>query len=195
MQIVLSTAPVGQVGIVDAQGYPRVAPLNFVWHGGKVYFHGAMAGEKFSYFKNAECKVAFSADLPYSSIPSYWIAEKYACPATIFFKSVHIKGKGSVVEDAREKAEALQKLMEKYQPEGGFAPITPDDPLYQKPLAETAVFRIDPEQTEVKSKFAQNRPAEVRRALIAKLEERDRGMDRATADEIRKTLGVSGVSG
>jgi len=185
---VLSSAPIGYLGIVDDSGYPRVAPLNFVWHAGKIYFHGAADGEKFSYFAAGPQKAAFSADIPYSSIPSYWISEKYACPATIFFKSVHIKGMGDVVRDAREKASALQKLMEKYQPEGGHAPIAPDDPLYQKPLAETAVFRIDPEFVAVKSKFAQNRPPEVRRDIIARLEVRNEGMDKKTAEEIRKTL-------
>jgi len=37
-----------------------------------------------------------------------------------------IKGNGSRVSDKKEKTIALNGLMKKYQPEGGYDPIKPD---------------------------------------------------------------------
>ena len=67
---------------------------------------------------------------------------RYACPATHFCKSVEIRGRCDLVDDLAEKAEALQALMEKYQPEGGHDPIRASDPVYAKALAGVAVFRV-----------------------------------------------------
>ncbi len=185
---IMSYGKIGHLGIIDEEGYPRIVPLNFVWLDGAVYFHGALDGEKFEIFKT-QPKVTFGVDIPYSTIPSYWSAKEYACPATIFFKSAHIRGTGTLVENVTEKAKALQSMMEKDQPEGGYKPITIDEPLYQGPLKKTAVFKIVPVQIDVKVKFGQNLNPTARQNLIAKLEERNQGKDRETAEEIRKTMG------
>lgn len=184
---IMSYGKIGHLGIIDEEDYPRIVPLNFVWMNGAVYFHGALDGEKFEIFKTNP-KVTFSVDMPYSLIPSYWTSKDYACPASIFYKSAHIRGEGTFVEDLAEKAKVLQSMMEKDQPEGGYKPITIDEPLYQGPLKKTAVFKIVPFQIDVKVKFGQNLNPTARQNLIAKLEERNEGMDRETAEEIRKTL-------
>lgn len=184
---IMTHGKIGHLGIIDTEGYPRIVPLNFVWMDGAVYFHGALDGEKFEIFKS-QPKVTFSVDMPYSMMPSYWSAKDYACPASIYFKSAHIRGTGTLVEDVGEKAKALQTMMEKDQPEGGYKPITVDEPLHQGPLKKTAVFKIVPAQIDVKAKFGQNLNATARQNLIAKLEERNDWMDRQTAEEIRKTL-------
>jgi nitroimidazol reductase NimA-like FMN-containing flavoprotein (pyridoxamine 5'-phosphate oxidase superfamily) len=183
---ITGASEVGYLGIIDAEGWPRVVPVNFVAVEGVVYFHGAKAGEKYTLFR-AGPRVTFSVDVPYSIIPSYWFDDADGCNVSAFYKSVHIRGRGSLVEDVEEKAGALQRMMEKYQPEGGYAPIT-DVALYEKDLRRTAVFRIDPEQISMKVKFGQNLRRKVRERLIAKLEERAEGMDIVTAEEIRKTL-------
>ena len=78
--------------------------------------------------------------------------------------------------------------MEKYQPEGGYKPISLSEPLYEKPLQKVAVFRIDPIQIDIKQKFGQNLSSKAWLDLIAKLESRNQGSDQQTADEIKKTL-------
>lgn len=184
---IVQQAMLGHLGILDDKGFPRVVPLNFVALNRKIYFHGALDGEKFDIFQ-AEPKVTFSIALPYSVIPSYWVAKDYACPATTYFKSLHVRGQGKVVADMAEKAAALQAFMEKYQPEGGYRPIAADDPFYEKPLQKVAVFRIDPLEIDVKEKFGQNLTPKARLDLIEKLEARNQGPDQKTANEIRKTL-------
>jgi nitroimidazol reductase NimA-like FMN-containing flavoprotein (pyridoxamine 5'-phosphate oxidase superfamily) len=40
--------------------------------------------------------------------------------------SIVIKGNASIVQDTNEKAIALNALMNKYQKEGGFEPLSPN---------------------------------------------------------------------
>lgn len=180
---------VGFLGIVDPEGFPRVIPLNFLLKDGCIYFHGALDGEKYNVLA-ADMKVTFSIIEPHAIIPSYWIAKDYACPATALYKSVFFRGKGLVVADVTEKAAALQAFMEKYQPEKNYRTISAEDSMYEKPLQKVAVFKIIPNRISVKFKFGQNFNESKRLDLIQKLEERNKPMDRETAIEIRKTLGI-----
>lgn len=179
---------VGYLGLVTADGTPRVVPLNFAALDTTIYFHGALAGEKHALLEGG-ARVSFLMALPYSLIPSYWVAPEHACPATHYFKSVDARGACTVVDDLQEKARALQALMRKYQPEGKHRPIDADDPIYLKPLRGVGVFRIAVESWTGKVKFGVNEPERIRRVLIAGLRERGRPLDLATALEIERTLG------
>lgn len=184
----LENVEIGYLGIITSNGYPRVVPLNFVAIERRIYFHGAAEGEKFETLVS-EPKVTFNIDRLYAIIPSDWLANRgYACPATTFYKSITIKGRGRSVSDLSEKAECLQRIMEKYQPQGGYQPIEASNKMYKKPLEEVAVFRIDPEELDFKKQFGQSLSVEVRRKLIDKLFERNLGNDRLGAEEIRKML-------
>jgi len=184
----LENVEIGYLGIMTPNGYPRIVPLNFVAIERRIYFHGATEGEKFEAL-TSEPKVTFNVDRLYAIIPSDWIANRgYACPATTFYKSITIKGKGRSISDLTEKAESLQRIMEKYQPQGGYQPIDASNEMYKKPLEEVAVFRIDPEQLDFKKQFGQSLSAEVRREVIERLFERNLGNDHLAAAEIRKML-------
>lgn len=178
---------IGRVGIITGDGYPRVVPINFVNLNGYIYFHGSKKGEKAEAFKTNP-KVTFEIDKPLSNIPSFWLGEKSACPATIYFKSLSMRGVGTIVSDLKEKADALNALMMKDQPEGGYHPITVDNPLYTKNLEETCVYRIEPVEVTVKTKLGQNRSAKIRKGIIKLLRERGTPLDLLTASEIEKTL-------
>ena len=184
---IMRNGQVGHLGIINSEGFPRVVPLNFVLIDRGIYFHGATDGEKYQVFKS-NAKVTFSVDIPYSIIPSHWLGNENVSPIPIFYKSVHINGEGKIVDNIKEKASALQMLMEKYQPEGGYKVITSTEASYQQVLQKTAVFRIDPVRIEVKIKFGQNLGLQERQTLIKKLEERNQGTDLKTAEEMRKML-------
>jgi nitroimidazol reductase NimA-like FMN-containing flavoprotein (pyridoxamine 5'-phosphate oxidase superfamily) len=186
---VAARAEIGHFVIVTPEGWPRAVAVNFCAVAGRIYFHGALAGEKHDAVAAGGVRVGFTMNLPHSMIPSDWTAPGHACPATHFFKSVEIKGRCSLVADRAEKAVALQALMEKYQPEGGFDPVDPAQSRYAKALDGVGVFRIDPETWSGKVKFGQNEPARLRRRFVAELRRRGRPVDLATAAEIEKTLG------
>lgn len=176
---------VGSLGLQTPDGFPRVVPLNFVLVDKAIYFHGADAGEKFTVFTE-QPPVTFCLYKEYSLIPSYWVARDYACPATAFFKSALVKGNALLITDVRDKARVLQCLMEKYQPEGNYRPITAEDSLYKKALEEVAIYRVSIEHLDMKFKFGQQYTETKKRLLIEKLLERNQGMDAATAAEIQK---------
>lgn len=180
-------ALVGQLGLLTQDGYPRVIPVNFIADGDIIYFHGAVHGEKFGLLSDGP-PVTFSMYIPYSVIPSYWIAGDNAGGATMYFKSVLIKGRCLIADSAVEKVHALQLLMDKYQPEGGYLPITLENPDYRSLLEKTAVFRIEPDQIHLKVKFHQKKSREFKLAVIRHLEKRRRGPDLATAEVLRSML-------
>lgn len=183
----LMAETIGRVGLITNDGYARIIPVNFVERNRIIYFHGALEGEKFELFSQKP-KVTFQVEKTYSLIPSYWLGEKNGCTATIFYKSLYAQGTGSMVEDKGEKFEALQLLMEKDQGEGGYLPFKFDEPLYQKNVAQTGIYRLELTMVDMKIKFGQNRSDSVRRDLISKLKERGSKLDLATASEIEKTL-------
>ncbi len=185
---ILNAAEFGHLGLAVADGYPRVVPLNFVYLDGAVQFHGALDGEKFAASVGGP-GVTFSVEIAYCRIPSYWVARDYACPATTLYHAALLRGRIQVVDDLDAKCRMLTALMEKYQPEGGYKPITSEDPLYFKSLRETAVFRIETEFASIKAKFGQNRSEKVRREIARNLEERNQGRDREAARLILATLG------
>ena len=179
----MNVEQVGQLGIVDKNHYPRIIPVNFVLHEGKIYFHGALEGEKYELLKENP-KVTFSVYQPFSYIPSYFISN-IACQATIFFKSVHIRGQGSLVEDYNEKIKVVIALMEKHQPEKNYADIELDNPKYYHYMETTGIFRIVPSEISVKQKFGQNMNDTVISHIIQYLEERNTPIDLATVTEIK----------
>lgn len=181
----LATAEHGYMGVLTPDGWPSVVPLNFVYADGRIYFHGAGEGEKMaSVAENA--RVTFTVAEGFSILPSYFQDPERACPATQYFKCVMVRGRARTVEDAAEKARALQALMEKLQPEGGHEPITAESPLYRKSVRTTAVVAIEVERMTGKFKFGQNLPKDKRERVAERLEERGCPIDHATAGAMRR---------
>jgi uncharacterized protein len=128
----LETAPVGRLGTIDRHGHPMIKPLNFVYADGKIYFHTALSGEKIDDIKRNN-RVVFELDLPIA----YVKGDNNPCTAKYLYRSVIIKGRATMVEDRMDKIFVLKRLMEKYQPEGGYG----DFPAEK--LAITGIVRID----------------------------------------------------
>jgi hypothetical protein len=131
----LNTCPVGRLGTIGKDGYPRIKPLNFVYLNGAIYFHSAKEGEKIDDI-NRDNRVIFELDEPMG----YVKGDINPCSAKYLYRSVMIKGRSVIVNDDGERLLALRSLMEKYQPEGGYGEFPPEK------LAITAVVRIDIEE-------------------------------------------------
>jgi nitroimidazol reductase NimA-like FMN-containing flavoprotein (pyridoxamine 5'-phosphate oxidase superfamily) len=112
-----------------------IKPLNFVYSSGKIYFHSAKEGEKIEDIER-DNRVCFEADLAVALVKSRGLP----CRAEYLYRSVIVKGRAAVVEDAAERRAGLNLLMRKYQPEGGYGEF-PDDKMKL-----TAVIRIDVEE-------------------------------------------------
>ena len=185
MEKLLAEATHGFLGLTGPDGWPRVVPLNYVTLDGKLYFHGATEGEKMDSLA-ADDRVTFVVVEDFSLVPSYFRDPKFACPATQYYKAVAIRGRARIVEDNDEKARALQALMEKLQPEGGYVPITAEEPMYRKSLRTTAVVAIEIERMTAKFKFGQNLPSSKREEVADQLTARGCPIDHRTVEAMRE---------
>lgn len=133
---VLDKCDYGVVSVISG-GEPYGSAVNFVYLDGDVYFHGSREGRRPEAIGSGTIASFLAVD-PQAFIPSYFSDTRSACPATQFFASVHIAGTVSPVEDAAVKSEVLNALMRKMQPEGGYDPIAPENPIYTKMLEKRA---------------------------------------------------------
>lgn len=132
LEALLRTAWVGRLGTVGEDGSPRLKPLNFVWHAGRVYFHSARDGEKIRDLRR-DGRVCFEVDQALALVR----ARTQPCRATCLYRSAILRGRAVLVEDEAERRSALDALLEKHQPGSALPDYPPEK------LALTAVVRID----------------------------------------------------
>jgi uncharacterized protein len=157
----LTRCPVGRLGTIGRDGYPRIKPLNYVYRAGSIYFHSAREGEKIEDL-NRDSRVCFEADLPITYVKSRGLP----CQADFLYRSILIRGKARIIEDRDEKLSALKGLMEKYQPGGGYGSVP------EERLAITVVIRIDIETITGKEDLGKSHERE---AVLKFLAERESG--------------------
>ena len=142
---------VGRFATIDSNGYPQIIPMNFVFLNDSVYMHSHPRGEKIKNFRENQ-KVGFEVDRELEFLPSYFEDPKNASLADTLYISVVMKGIASLVTDKGEKTKALNGLMEKYQPEGGYDPITSD----MRVLDGVSVIKVVPKTLHGKYKIGQH---------------------------------------
>ena len=161
------------------ENIPYTLPLNFVWFNEAIYAHGAMEGKKIDLI-NANPNASFSVVKPLSLIPSYFSHTKAACPATQLFISVHMQGTILAHTPIDEKVNALNALMQKLQPEGGYETIAYENPIYKKMLETIGVYKFSPTHISLKLKAGQNLTEERKRLLLEELSKRGTPLDELT---------------
>ncbi len=129
----LDEAPVGRLATVGPDGWPMVKPLNFAREGERLYFHCAREGEKLDHI-GRDPRVCFEVDLAIAYVKG---TAENPCRASYLYRSVIAFGRAHLVEDETERRRALDLLMAKYQPDGGYGDYLPEK------VAITAVVRID----------------------------------------------------
>ena len=182
---VLEAVEWGILALVKPDGTPHQVPLNFAHLGDQLYFHGSQSGEKMTLLRTG-VPASFVVVDAHALLPSTFFDPANACPATQFFKSVVVKGRIRLVDDLAEKGKALQALMEKLQPEGGYDPIAADNPRYQAALRGVAVIALSMEQATGKFKLGQNLSDEAAERVMAQLERRDDPQDRRTVTAMQQ---------
>ena len=138
----LERDPVGRMATVNRKGFPVIKPVNFVYDDGKIYIHSSMKGEKISDIRRGS-PICFEVGEPIA----YRATTEAACNAGFYYRSIIIKGKASLVRPSKRKVEILEKLMEKYQPEGGYGVIEAEA------VKKTAVIEISVEEITGKEKL------------------------------------------
>jgi uncharacterized protein len=192
----LNNQPVGRIASTDANGYPQVIPMNFVFVQADIpdinsqpvikldaiYMHSHPFGEKLENIKRNE-KVGFEVDQHICFLPSYYFHLTDASQADTLYISIVIKGNSSIVEDNEEKARALNALMKKYQKEGRYQILHPK----MSSVHEVTVIKIVPKEIHGKYKIGQHWAPAYRLKMARNIIERE-GKDKAK--EILDIMGV-----
>ena len=147
----LNTEQTGRIASIDSNGFPQIIPMNFVFTNDVIYMHSHKRGEKLENMKRND-KVGFEVDKSLEFLPSYFFDPSDASLADTLYISVVIKGNCVIVEGKEEKVLALNGLMKKYQPEGGYEPMNSGMDV----LNEVAVIKIIPNTMRGKYKIGQN---------------------------------------
>ncbi|MBB6446886.1 pyridoxamine 5'-phosphate oxidase family protein [Bacillus benzoevorans] len=135
----------GYLGL-SAEDMPYIVPLNYVWHEGNIYFHGATTGRKIDMLqRNANATFVLSENYGTMTDPTP------ANTDTAYF-SVMLFGKVEIVDDLTEATSAMQQLLEKYVPQYYKTPLSANHlERYQSSLgSKTAVLKLVP--TEITAK-------------------------------------------
>ncbi|HEY7506178.1 MAG TPA: pyridoxamine 5'-phosphate oxidase family protein, partial [Nitrososphaera sp.] len=106
-----------------------------------------------------------------------------ASQADTLYISVVIKGRASIVEDNKEKALALNALMEKYQKEGRYEALDPD----MTSVHEVAVIKVVPTDMRGKYKIGQHWARPYRLKMAQNI------IDREGIDLARPVLSIMGI--
>lgn len=120
-------------------------------------------------------------------IPSHWVDEKYGGAATSYYRYAEFSASVEVTLDPAQLVEKLTPMMKRFQPEGGYEPLSAESETYKKSWAMLALARVHTYSVKAKWKLGQNRPPETRLKVAAKLRERNQGLDTKTADLVVKT--------
>jgi nitroimidazol reductase NimA-like FMN-containing flavoprotein (pyridoxamine 5'-phosphate oxidase superfamily) len=178
----LNQQETGRICSIDKDGYPQIIPMNFVFVNGMVYMHSHTRGEKLENIKQ-NSKVGFEVDQSIDFLPSYFTHPTDASQADTLYISVVIKGTGIIVNDRKEKTLALNSLMKKYQPEGGYEGISPE----MKVVDEVAIIKVIPTTMRGKYKVGQHLEKKSRLEVAKKLLERN-------TPTVQNTLKLMGIS-
>ena len=173
----LNNEDTGRVATIDKDGYPQIIPMNFVFVNDVIYMHSHVKGEKLeNIIRNS--KVGFEVDKNLEFLPSYFFDPNDASLANTFYISVVIKGECKLVDEKNEMTTALNSLMKKYQPEGKYEPIKPQDDV----LNHVAVIKVTPEIMTGKYSIGQDMKKEDRVKLAKKIYERNSATSKETLE-------------
>jgi nitroimidazol reductase NimA-like FMN-containing flavoprotein (pyridoxamine 5'-phosphate oxidase superfamily) len=136
MIALLEQSLVGRIATINQKGFPVIKPVNFLYLDGKIYIHSSIKGEKNRDVQRGS-PVCFEVDEPIA----YVVASKSACQANYYYRSIIIKGKATFVRNWDKKIKILEKMMEKYQPEGNCGDI-PVEILEKTEVIEISITEI-----------------------------------------------------
>ena len=137
LEEILNRSSIGVLGLFNGTS-PYTVPVNFVYHEKHIYFHSAESGTKIDILKQNPI-VSFLVFIDRGILPN-----KIPCKIGQSFKSIMITGEAAIVGDIKEKKDALEALIKKYVPEGGYIGLTEETVVNYKSRLnrKTAVIKI-----------------------------------------------------
>lgn len=166
---------------------PHIGLYPFLYEGKSIQMHLHRDDEQLhDLYSNPKC--AFEVDEVLATVPSHWIDPANAAFATAYYRCVIFECDAVISEDPQVIAAQQQRLMQSHQPEGGYAPVRAENPVYHGSLHSIAAVTLNVNTRKVKWKLAQNRDQSTRVKLIEQLTQRGAPGDLQAAQAIRRTL-------
>ncbi len=173
--------------VTAAGGVPHIGLYPFVYDGDAIEIHLVRTDEQIADLRIAP-RCVFEVDDVLAVIPSYWVHPESAAVATAYHRTVIFECEAALSDDPAALVEQQVRLMARYQPEGGFRVLAPDDPLYRGALARLTAVHLRITACRPKFKLGQNRPAESRARIVDELRKRGRRDDDRAADALAWTI-------
>ncbi len=178
----------GRLLTVADDGLPHLGLYPFAYDGSAIEIHLNRADDQIAHLE-ARPRCAFAVDEILATVPSYWVDPESAVAATAYHRTVLFECQvAQISRDASVLAAQQTRLLARYQPEGGFRAVTPDEPIYRGALGVIAAVRLAITERKVKWKIGQNRPPEARARVVAELRKRGRPRDARAADALQWTI-------
>jgi predicted FMN-binding regulatory protein PaiB len=183
----VTSQQLGRLVTASAQGQPHIGLYPFLFLGPTLEIHLHRSDEQLADLR-ANPKCAFEVDEIHGTIPSHWVHPANAMFATAYHRTVIFECDAVVSEDPDVLGAQQQRLMQRYQPDGGFKPVSAEHAMYRGAFNQIAALTLTVRERKVKWKLAQNRDRDTREKLISELRNRGRTTDAAAADALQWTL-------
>jgi nitroimidazol reductase NimA-like FMN-containing flavoprotein (pyridoxamine 5'-phosphate oxidase superfamily) len=193
----LLNSEIGHLTTIDPDGWPHTIPLNYVWHGGAVFFHTGSGGKMARLARHPQ--VAFAVTEALNLLTSEITADINPCRDTNLGRSVLILGLAEEIKEPARKIELLNLIIAKYDPQAarlGDGPAGSMDAAAQPGFAGCRVVKIEVSRLTARRLLLLNKPAEYRAAVADHFQKRGlhqgSARDLKTALLLRQTLGREG---
>ena len=164
---ILSTATIGRLATLGADGFPYITPVNYVHTNECIYFHCALKGEKLDNIARDD-RVCFQVDIPLAYIDLGYHPDGGACSLHQLYHCVIIRGRARVVPDGQLKTTALNALVAAHEPDRSPPPVHEAMAAYKA----CCVVEVRLEKLSAKSDLAQKKSVEERQIGRASCRER-----------------------
>src|SRR5262249_4863114 len=153
----------------------------------RFYLHMGRGDEQVSALRSTGRATLVFQDI-LAVIPSYWVDAHYGGAATTYYRYAAFTCAARVIEEPAEVVSVLQGLMDRFQPEKGYEPLSAGSERYRKSVESLAIAELKVLSVDAKWKLGQNRPEAVRLEVAKRLRERGEGHDARAADEIERWI-------
>ncbi len=165
----------------------QIGIFNPVWSDSKLVLHLNQHDPQLLDLKeNPHASLIFEDIL--AVIPSYWVDPAYAGAATTYYRFAQLECQARLIQEPNEMISVLTRLMQRFQPEKGYAELSLENPQYRKSFEMLTLVELSIDSVKAKWKLGQNRSLEIRAQVIQKLRERNQGNDLRCVEEIERWM-------
>jgi predicted FMN-binding regulatory protein PaiB len=184
VESLIRETPVARLITVDSDGRPHLGIFPFIAGDGWFELHLARGDEQLDHLR-AHPNVLIEVDEIFGPIKSHWVGRE-ATHADMYYRAALFDVDAQLFASTDAVASHLEKLVARYQPEGGYDPIK-STPGYREYFAYLTVVHLTVTRARSKFKLGQGGAAESLAAIHSKLLERGSERDVAAVQAARET--------